>query len=71
MIAWNAPKPYLPAAELLVKRAFDDHFGNKPWDFSHTDTRERFTLYTAGSSTLSALEAEPMRLPQEFYDVKP
>ena len=41
------------------------------WDFSHKDTRERLTLYTAGSSTLSALQAEPMRLPQEYYDVKP
>ena len=71
VIAWNAPKPYLPAAKHLVRRAVDHHFGNKPWNFTHTDTQERYTVYTAGSSTLRDLQAERTRLPQEYYDVAP
>ena len=62
MIAWNAPKAYKAEAKLLVKRALDHHFGDKPWNFTHTDTQERFKVWTAGSSTLAKLQSEPTRI---------
>ena len=71
VIAWNAPKPYMPEAKHLIKRALDNHFGDKPWNFTHTDTQERYSVFTAGNSTLSALQAEGTRLPGEYYDVAP
>ena len=71
MLAWNAPKAYKPEAKLLVKQALDHHFGDKPWNFTQTDTRERFATWAAGSSTLAALQQEPNRMPEMCYDCAP
>ena len=73
VIAWSAPQPYHPEAELFIHHALSHHFGpGKPWHFVNVDERHRRHVWKGGSKVIGKhLTNDVLRLPSACYKAVP
>ena len=70
VVAWNAPKPYHPAAVAFVNHSLDHWAGGVgKWHdrFTHRDSHHERAMGTG--VVMDRHKKEKQRLPNSFYDV--
>ena len=71
VIAWGSPQAFMPEAVPFCVRALRRRFGDD-WQahFSHTDERQRQSVWTGGSKVISKWLSTRSRLPAALYGAK-
>jgi len=69
VVAWNAPQPYHPEADVFIARSLDHAFPDG-WRHAFMHQNARTEQVAAGhGQVLNRLAREKPRLPADLYDV--